>query len=246
MENRFRKLFEEKREKMISKEFTKEALRKALQENTNHKCYTSQSTFNRIINDDGIPSNINPDILLAFAEYFNVTTDYLLCLTDIPYKNENMPKLEQLGLSSDAIDYLKKSTEYERLVLDASLKNGYFYDICYAIYSYMQTYYKEITVNDGDVESEKLKDTEKMEFAEYRAAKHFSSTLINKISKDKDIIDYSRFEHTKEYLDYFIKSGKYKELSKEISQVEEEWRNEVKNGTKVSFKDFLEAKGYDY
>lgn len=114
-ENRFWLLFNAKREGTVSKkEFTKEFLRRELEHNSKHPCYTSQSTFNRILNYRGVPPKIELDILLAYSEYFNVSIDYLLCLTDIPFKDENIIKLEELGLSDKSIQILKEWNELKK------------------------------------------------------------------------------------------------------------------------------------
>lgn len=236
-ENRFKLLFENKREKTVTKkEFTKEFLRKELEHNKKHPCFTSQPTFNRILNYNGIPPKIETDILLAFSEYFNVSIDYLLCSTDIPFKNKEIPKLEELRLSSDAIMYIKNASEYEQLVLDTLLKKKYFWDICYAIYSYMQTYYKEFQIQDANTENVKLKDKEKMEFAEYRATRHFSDTLINKISKDEDIKKYNKYEHDLEILRHVVSSNDFIKGVKQASDEFEKFKKEGKGG----FNDFIE------
>ena len=116
-------------------------------------------------------------------------------LCDLDYFFTNMPApthdiefiSKETNLSCDAILYIQNATEYEQLILDTILKKEYFGDICYAIYSYMQTYYKEFQIQDDSTENVKLQDKEKMEFAEYRATKHFSDTLINKLANDEDI-----------------------------------------------------------
>ncbi len=209
--NRFKVLYEKKRdETVLEKEFTKEFLRKELEHNKEHPCFTSQPTFNRILNYSGTPPKVETDILLAYSEYFNVSIDYLLGSTDIPFINEEIPKLEELGLSSDAILYIKNASEYEQLVLDTLLKKKYFWDICYSIYSYMQTYYKEIHIQDKNTGDTQLQNTEKMEFAEYRANKHFSDVLINKLANDEDIQKYNKYEHDMETLRHFISSDNFK------------------------------------
>lgn len=239
-ENRFKLLFENKREKnVLNKEFTKEFLRKELEHNQKYPCHTTQPTFNRILNYKGIPPKVETDILLAYSEYFNVSIDYLLCSTDIPFKNNEIPKLEELGLSSDAILYIKNASEYEQLILDTILKRKYFWDICYAIYSYMQTYYKELQIQDSDTGDVKLQDKEKMEFAEYRATKHFSDTLINKISKDEDIREYNKYEHDIETLQHVVSNNDISEIVKQSSDEFEKFRKSGKGGLKA-FKKHLE------
>lgn len=230
-ENRFKLLYENKREKIISeKEFTKEFLRKELEHNKKHPCFTSQPTFNRILNYKGIPLKVETDILLAYSEYFNVSIDYLLCSTDIPFKNKEIPRLEELGLSSDAILYIKNASEYEQLTLDTILKKEYFWDICHAIYSYMQTYYKEIQIQDASTENVKLQDNEKMEFAEYRATKQFSDTLINKIAKDEDIRNYNNYEHEMETLRHALASDNFQNLVKQADEYLNEYKKRGKGG----------------
>ncbi len=236
-ENRFKLLFENKREKTISeKEFTKEFLRKELEHNKKHPCFTSQPTFNRILNYKGIPPKVETDILLAYSEYFNVSIDYLLCLTDIPFKDKEIPKLEELRLSSDAILYIKNASEYEQLTLDTLLKKKYFRDICYAIYSYMQTYYKEFQIQDNNTGNVRLQDKEKMEFAEYRATKHFSDTLINKIAKDEDIKKYNKYEHSLETLQHVILDSNFMKNMEQALNEFEKFRKSGKGG----YNDFIE------
>lgn len=48
------------------------------------------------------------------------------------------------------------------------------------------------------------------EFAEYRATKHFSDTLINKIAKDEYIRNYNNYEHEMEILRHAMASVLYR------------------------------------
>lgn len=65
----------------------------------------------------------------------------------------------------------------------------------------MQTYHKEIQVQDSATGNNIfLQDSEKMEFAEYRASKHFSNLLINFLTKDNDLLQYNDYQHDLEIL----------------------------------------------
>ena len=68
-----------------------------------------RNKINRIENGSQPP---DADILIAYSKVFNVSTDYLLNLTNIPFKNEDIIKLDELGLSSDAIKTLKLFESY--------------------------------------------------------------------------------------------------------------------------------------
>ena len=100
----------------------------------------------------------------------------------------------------------------------------------------MQTYYKEFQIQDNSTENIKLQDKEKMELAEYRATKHFSDTLINKIAKDEDIKKYNKYEHDLEILRHVISSDDFKESVKQASDEFEKFRKSGKGG----FNDFIE------
>lgn len=134
------------------------------------------------------------------AKLYNVSIDYLLGYSDYTHiENEILGNM--IGLSDDAILYIQESTEYERLTLDTLLSKGYFREICIAIYNYMQTYHKEIQVQDSATGNNIfLQDSEKMEFAEYRASKHFSNLLINFLTKDNDLLQYNDYQHDLEIL----------------------------------------------
>lgn len=100
----------------------------------------------------------------------------------------------------------------------------------------MQTYYKEFQIQDDSTENIKLQDKEKMEFAEYRATKHFSNTLINKLAKDEDIKKYNKYEHDMEILRHVILSDDFKKSMEQASEEFEKFRKSGKGG----FNDFIE------
>lgn len=137
--------------------------------------------------------------VLELCNALNCDLDYFF--TDMPAPTHDIEFIaNNTNLSCDAILYLQNSTEYEQLILDTILKKEYFWDICYSIYSYMQTYYKELHIQDKNTGNIILKESEKMEFAEYRATKHFSDVLVNKIANDEDIKKYNKYEHDMEIL----------------------------------------------
>ena len=115
-------------------------------------------------------------------------------------------------------------------LLDTILKKKYFWDIYYAIYSYKQTYYKESQIQDDSAENVKLQDKEKMVFAEYRATKHFSDTLINKSAKDEDIKNCNKYEHDREILRHVISSDDFRKSLEQASKEFEKFRKSGKGG----------------
>lgn len=174
--------------------------------------------------------------VLALCNALDCDLDYFF--TNMPAPTHDLEFIsKETNLSCDAILYIQSATEYEQLILDTILKKKYFWDICYAIYSYMQTYYKEFQIQDNRTENVKLQDKEKMEFAEYRATKHFSNTLINKLAKDEDIKKYNKYEHDRESLRHAILSG---DFNKSMGQELEEEFEKFKKSGKGGFNDFIE------
>ena len=50
------------------------------------------------------------EYVIAFADFYGVSTDYILCLTDIPNIDTNMQAVHKfIGLSEQAIDFLRRS-----------------------------------------------------------------------------------------------------------------------------------------
>lgn len=143
---------------------------------------------------------------------------------------------KEINLSCDAVLYMQNATEYEQLILDTILKKEYLWDICFAIYSYMQTYYKEIHIQDKDTRNTKLQDTEKMEFAEYRATKHFSDLLIHKLANDKDIQKYNKYEHDMETLRCALTNPTFKSAMEKAFEGFSDFRKKGKGG----FKDYIQ------
>lgn len=160
------------------------------------------------LNGKNYPKSIFDVISLCNAldcdlDYF--FTDMLAPTHDINFITQ------ETNLSYNAILNLQKTTDFERSILDILLKKEYFRDICFSIYSYMQTYYKEILVQDKDTGDRKLQDTEKMEIAEYRASKHFSHVLVNKIAKDEEIQKFNKYEHGIQILNNLLTTGQFRE-----------------------------------
>lgn len=173
--------------------------------------------------------------VLALCNALDCDLDYFF--TNMPAPTHDIEFIsKETHLSCDAILYIQNATEYEQLILDTILKKEYFWDICYAIYSYMQTYYKEFQIQDDSTENIKLQDKEKMEFAEYRATKHFSDTLINKLAKDEDIKKYNKYEHDMEILRHVILSDDFRKSMEQASEEFEKFRKSGKGG----FNDFIE------
>jgi hypothetical protein len=81
---------------------TKETLRKSL------GYEISQSTFNRILNCDGVYQTLDANFVAAYAKYFNVTADYLLGIRKTSIVNEDVATMEKsTGLSESAINVLR-------------------------------------------------------------------------------------------------------------------------------------------
>ncbi len=100
--NPFYELFKKEVEKHFDKVFTKETLRKSL------GYEISQSTFNRILNCDGVYQTLDANFVAAYAKYFNVTADYLLGIRKTSIVNEDVAMIEKsTGLSESAINVLR-------------------------------------------------------------------------------------------------------------------------------------------
>ena len=69
-----------------------------------------------------------------------------------------------------------------------------------------------------------------MEFAEYRATKHFSDTVINKIAKDEDIRNYNNYEHEMEILGHEMASDGFQNIVKQANEYWNEYKKRVKGG----------------
>ncbi len=171
------------------------------------------------------------------SDLYNVSIDYLLGRSDY-VKVENEMISEIIHLSDNAITSIQNATEYERLLLDTLLSKKYFTDICFSIYSYMQTYYKDLHIKDENTGDIILKESEKMEFAEYRATKHFSDVLINKIANDEDIKNYNGYEHDLETAVHILNNPKFQNTISDLSTELKDFKKN--NGGK--YKDFIESK----
>lgn len=151
---------------------------------------------------------------------------------------------EQTNLSCDSILNLQSLTEYEQLILDTLLSKGYFKDICFSIYSYMQTLYKDMNIKDKDTGTlQELTDSEKLEIAEYRATKHFSNLLINKLATDEDIQKFNGYEHDLEHLIHALQSIP-KESFKPIEELRKMGysREDIYNMTEDEINDIINEK----
>jgi transcriptional regulator with XRE-family HTH domain len=93
------------------------------------------STLSRI--EQGKISNVSNDVLIKIAEFFNVSTDYLLGLTNVRFK-KNI-ELSALGLSNKAIfalisgkingDLLSRMIEHQQFPLLLDSADAYFADV---------------------------------------------------------------------------------------------------------------------
>ena len=86
------------------------------QEELAEKLGISGSSLNRYIS--GQTEKLSTDNIVAMAKIFHVSTDFLLCLTDIPFKTNY--DIEHLGLSVDAAKMLLKK-EYDMDTLNILL-----------------------------------------------------------------------------------------------------------------------------
>ena len=86
------------------------------QEELADKLGISGSSLNRYIS--GQTEKLSTENIVAMAKIFNVSTDFLLCLTDIPFKTNY--DIEKLGLSVDAAKKLLKK-EYDMDTLNILL-----------------------------------------------------------------------------------------------------------------------------
>ena len=125
----------------------------------------------------------NGEKLLKIAEYFNVTTDYLLTGTVI----EDIPVREMLGLSERTVENMKlikdgyfEDTPYMLSMLDKLLGDKDFY----LALQQAATWYgrkRQIEADiDGDTENES-------EFCEWKAAKYMEKYLLDFMRANMDI-----------------------------------------------------------
>lgn len=78
-----------------------------------------QSTLSGYLNGKHLPPS---DKLISFAEYFNVSTDYLLGLENEPQNKNDRFISQELGLSQESIDNLRELRSID--VFDSILKGG--------------------------------------------------------------------------------------------------------------------------
>lgn len=186
------------------------------------------------LNAKNYPKKISD--VLSLCNALDCDLDYFF--TKMPAPTHDLQFISNnTSLSSDAITYLINATEYEQLILDTILRKGYFYDICNAVYSYMQTYYKEFHIKDKHTVDTTLEETEKMEFAEYRASKHFSNVLTRKLAKDEDIKKYNKYEHDRETLIVGFQKPAIRQELKDGDKMLDEFRKSGKGG----FNDFIKS-----
>ena len=134
--------------------------------------------------------------LLLLCNALECDLDYFF--TDMEAPTHDLQFIsDTTGLSSDSIEYMRNVSEYELKLLDALLRNGYFNEIAAAIHSYMETRFKNLELQDNFTGNKNL-ESEKMDIAEYRATKRFSETLVKKIAENKEIQNYSRWDHALE------------------------------------------------
>ena len=76
-------------------------------------------TIQTISNYETEKRDMNPDTILKLAEYFEVSTDYLLCKSDIrnPEEIKNIPHANNGGLNTEGLDEddlleLQKQVDY--------------------------------------------------------------------------------------------------------------------------------------
>lgn len=144
-------------------------------------------------------------LTLAICNDLHCGFDYLFTDMEAPTHDIEFASKET-GLSINAIMKLQEATGYERQMLSVMLENGYFKEILYAVYTYMQTFYKEISEKDPQISERKLQNKEKMEYAEFRASKHFTNLLVDKLASNKDIRECNDYEHNGEIIQKYVES----------------------------------------
>ncbi len=80
----------------------------------------------------------NLDFVVRAAKYFNVSADYLLCLSDTPSIDENIQMIcESTGLCETAIDNLKFIKKNLFNTSNLLISNGIFVEIAQRLYNYI-------------------------------------------------------------------------------------------------------------
>ena len=177
------------------------------------------------INGKNYPKTISD--ILNLCNSLNCDLDYFF--TDMVAPTHDIEFISKVTkLTSDSIRYLQAATEYETLTLNTFLENGYFFDLCESIYIYMQSYYKDFSVQDQNlyIDNIKLQDTEKLEIAEYRATKHFSNLLIEKLASNDALKRYNYLQHGLETAHAYLNSDSFKETISNVTEL-------LKSGTKT-------------
>jgi hypothetical protein len=116
-ENRYKKLREDYEFKEGGRRLTTRELAEIFQ--SEYGCYDFKEGYLRKIESKAGGRRLHTEELKAYCDFFNTTADYLLGFSDIPYKETNQTKLNDLGLCGDAIEMLKlfndKTSRHYRL-----------------------------------------------------------------------------------------------------------------------------------
>lgn len=166
--------------------------------------------------------------LPKLVKLLNVDADYLIGTREEEYTQlDNMKIGEITGLSESAINVLRNSGEEISLFLNILLENGYFTDICLAIYSYMtMCKYQGINIADDVLGNKQLGTEDTHDIAEYRASKYFSRLLVDKISKNPEAQKLVGAGRAMESLRTTMSQpGQREEIAKTIEEAEKQIRN---------------------
>ena len=143
METRFKTIRLEYQEKLKDQNhklrFTQEDLADKFQEMG--YAYINRLTINRIENNSP-DAKVTKEILLAYHDFFGVTTDWLLGISETRYEKGDISLASKAaGISEIAISRLQGFSQVEKAILNLLIENGSIHYVIAAVYDYYPNYF---------------------------------------------------------------------------------------------------------
>ena len=171
---------------------------------------SGKSRLSDYCNPENKHKGIRNDNLTILADYFNVTTDYLLGRTDVATPDADLRAVcEYTGLSEETIEMVSSLSCKESAMLDMylifALSKGYYPKTIFWLYSRLVIQHERFIIQmlaDGKTDSETRRDADLTEFRIEQYNRRITQQIIKWFQPTKESADRADY-------DMLVNNGEY-------------------------------------